>query len=454
MRRLSKTVSDIRLNYDVVVVGSGYGGGVAASRLARCGKRVCVLERGKEFAIGNFPDRPLEAQREFQVTTGSRHIGSPLGLYDLRMGEDIHVFVGCGLGGTSLINANVSIKADPRVWKDPVWPETLAGDADLAVGEARAERMLKPVPYPNRTPLPKLLALEKSAQAMGQTADRVPINVTFGEGLNHAGVFQPPCTLCGDCCSGCNVGAKTTVQMTYLPDAANHGADIFTGTLVRSLRKERGKWRIFFELMGHEREKFGTPEQSITADIVVLAAGTLGSTEILLRSQTTGLRLSEQLGQNFTGNGDVLAFGYNNDQPINGIGFGHPPQVDIGPVGPCITGVIDCRETSRLEDGFIIEEGSIPSGLAPLLPPLMVGGSVIFGDDTDFGFVDEAQEAGRGLQSLFLGAYKGAVNRTQTFLVMAHDDAGGQMRLEEDRLTVKWEGVARLPIFEAIDAKL
>ncbi len=454
MTRLAKSLWEMRLHYDVAVVGSGYGGGVAASRLARCGRRVCVLERGKEFAIGNFPDRPLEAQREFQITASGRHMGSRLGLYDLRLGEDFHIFVGCGLGGTSLINANVSLEADPRVWEDPVWPEELVGDENLAEGGARAWRMLRPTPYPNRTPLAKLLALEKAAAAQGRTVARPPITVTFTEGPNHAGVVQPACTLCGDCCSGCNVGSKNTVQMTYLPDAANHGAEIFTGTLVHSLRKERGKWRIFFEAMGFEREKFGAPEQSITADIVVLAAGTLGSTEILLRSRAGGLRLSELLGQKFTGNGDVLAFGYNNDIPVNGIGFGHPPQVNIDAVGPCITGAIDCRDTDRLEDGLIIEEGSIPSGLAPLLPALFAGGSVVFGDDTDFGLADEANEAAHGMQSLFLGAYKGALNRTQTFLVMSHDGGAGRMELEEDSLVVKWEGVARLPIFETIDQKL
>ena len=454
MRRLSKSISELRLSYDVVVVGSGYGGGVAASRLARCGKKVCVLERGKEFTIGNFPDRPLEAQREFQITSGGNHIGSRLGLYDLRMGDDINVFVGCGLGGTSLINANVSLTLDPRVWEDSAWPAPLVGDAALAVGEERARRMLRPVPYPNETPLPKLLALEKSAEALGKKAERPPINVTFSTGANHAGVVQPACTLCGDCCSGCNVGSKNTVQMTYLPDAVNHGAEIFTGTLVRSVRKERGKWRIFFELLGHDREKFGVAEQSITADIVVLSAGTLGSTEILLRSREEGLPLSEQLGQKFTGNGDVLAFGYNNDVPINGIGFGHPPQVDIDPVGPCISGIIDFRDAARFEDGIIIEEGSIPSGLAPLLPALMAGGSLFFGEDTDFGFADKADETARGLQSLFLGAYKGAANRTQTFLVMSHDSGAGEMRLEEDRLVVKWEGAARQPIFESVNAKL
>ena len=194
---------------------------------------------------------------------------------------------------------------------------------------------------------------------------RPPINVTFERQVNYAGVEQPACTLCGDCCSGCNVGSKNTVQVTYLADAFNHGAEIFTEMRVSHVRPERGRWRVFFEPLGHEREKFAAAEQSITADVVVLAAGTLGSTEILLRSREQGLPVSDQLGERFTGNGDVLAFAYNNDVPVNGIGVGDPPPADTDPVGPCITGLIDLRDTPKLEDGMVIEEGSIPSALAP-----------------------------------------------------------------------------------------
>ncbi len=453
MQRLSRSISDLKLNYDVVVIGSGYGGGVAASRAARSGKRVCLLERGREFALGEFPDRPMEAQREFQISSGSHRLGDERGLYDLRLGSDIHVFVGCGLGGTSLVNANVSLPIDQRIWEDPVWPEALVADPWREEAEARARRMLEPVPYPNHAPLPKYLALEKSGDALGQWAENPPINVTFEKKTNYAGVEQPSCTLCGDCCSGCNVGAKNTTQMNYLPDAVNHGAEIFTSASVKYIARDRSKWRIFFDMLGHDRDVFGVAEQSITADVVILAAGTLGSTEILLRSKEKGLALSERLGTGFTGNGDVLAFGYNNDVPINGIGFGHPPQADIDPVGPCIAGAIDLRGTENLEDGIILEEGSIPSGLAPLLPALMAGAGV-FGEDTDRGLRDELSERGRGLSSFLRGAYQGAVHHTQIFLAMAHDDAGGVMRLEDDRLVVGWPGVSQQPVFQKIYDKL
>ncbi|CAN1724368.1 cholesterol oxidase [Hyphomicrobium sp. 1Nfss2.1] len=454
MRRLSKSVAELKLRYDVVVVGSGYGGGVAASRLARAGKKVAVLERGQEFAIGDFPDRMVEAQEQFQVSRdGKRISGSPTGLYDLRLGKDIHVFVGCGLGGGSLVNANVSLPPDPRVWDDPVWPPELAADQTRQEGFSRATEVLRPVPYEGPD-LAKLKALGVSGNALRRDVVRPPINVTLKKQVNYAGVEQPACTLCGDCCSGCNVGAKNTVQVTYLADAFHHGAEIFTEMRVTHVRQERGRWRVFFEPLGHEREKFAAADQSITAEVVVLAAGTLGSTEILLRSRAEGLAVSDQLGERFTGNGDVLAFAFNNDVPVNGVGVGSPPVVDTDPVGPCISGLIDLRDTAKLEDGMVIEEGSLPSALAPILPALFTFGADKFGEDTDRGVLDFLAERARRRQSLLLGAYQGAVNRTQTYLVMSHDDGKGRIALDEQRLKLSWPKVSQQAVFERVDRNL
>ena len=458
MRRLSRPVADMKLHYDAVVVGSGYGGGVSASRLARMGLKVAVLERGREISIGDFPDRMHEARAEFQVSGGGRRLGPETGLYDLRLGKDIHVFIGCGLGGGSLVNANVSLPPDPRVWDDPVWPRGLIGDPSRQEGFTRARNMLRPLPYPNTIPLPKLKALETAGRSLGHAAERPPINVTFERQVNHAGVEQPACTLCGDCCAGCNVGAKNTVQVTYLADAWHHGAEIFCSLRVDHLRRDRTSWRVMVEPLGLDRDKLGAGLQSISADIVVLAAGTLGSTEILLRSRQHGLAVSDRLGERFTGNGDVLAFAYNNDVEINGIGFGHPPQADPGPVGPCITGIIDMRATGDAHADFercmVIEEGSIPSGIAPILPLMLSAGAVAFGDDTDGGFADEASEAARTQQSLVFGAYHGAVHNTQTFLVMSHDDAKGRMTLDGDKLAISWPGVAGQPVFDEVSRRL
>ena len=99
MARLSLSIEHIKSHYPVVVVGSGYGGGIAASRLSRAGQQVCVLERGKEFQAGDFPDTLLEGRSELQTDKPEGHKGSRTALYDLRINKDINILVGCGLGG-------------------------------------------------------------------------------------------------------------------------------------------------------------------------------------------------------------------------------------------------------------------------------------------------------------------------------------------------------------------
>ena len=351
MQRLSSSPAEIRPRYDVVVIGSGYGGGIAASRLARAGRNVCVLERGREFLPGEFPETLPRAAVEVQASLPHAHVGNPSGLFDFLVDDDINVLRGCGLGGTSLINANVAIRPDHRVFEDPVWPAALRADVDtrLMRGYRRASEMLRPTPYPATSPpLAKLNTLERSAKRLGETFRRVDLNVTFDDlsAGNHVGVPQNACTSCGDCVSGCNQAAKNTTAMNYLPDAQNHGAQIFCGVLVRRIEKNAAGLVVYYVLLGAARERFDGPELFVEADVVVLGAGALGSTEILLRSANHGLSISEQVGRRFGGNGDVLGFSYNGKEPVNGIGLGHRKPRDHEPVGPCIAGVIDARGQS------------------------------------------------------------------------------------------------------------
>lgn len=459
MRRLSRPLSTLRPHYDAVVVGSGYGGGVAASRLTRMGFAVAILERGLEFLPGEFPDTPAKALAEFQIggVDLGQH-GATTALFDLHINRDINVLVGCGLGGTSLINANVSVRADPRVFDDPRWPAGFA-DGDLATGYDRAQAMLSPVPYPIGEQRPnKLKALEAAASALGATCVRPPINVTFTERVNDAGVCQPACRLCGDCCSGCNVGAKNTTAMNYLPDAVAGGAEVFCGVRVRSVERGAGGWRVAYVPAGLDRELFTDEECSVSARIVVLAGGALGSTEILLRSRDRGLSLSSKLGTGFTGNGDVLAFGYNNDVRIDGVGVGataaaySPAQSEHGPVGPTITGLIDLRDTASLDDGLVIEEGAIPGGLGAFLPQAMALAAAAFGRESDA--ADRLGEISRETDSLIFGPYRGAINHTQTFLIMGHDGSDGKIRLNGERLAIDWPGIGQRPIFDRIAERI
>ena len=470
MARLASPIETIKQHYTVVVIGSGYGAAIAASRLARAGQQVCILERGREFQPGDYPNRTPQALAEMQShTPDCPQIGSRTGLYDFHISPDINVFVGCGLGGTSLVNANVALRAEPRVFDSPRWPRELrnakpsdpAAEMDHATpledAYAHTEEMLKPSPYPQTSPaIPKLGALQQSGQFLGQKFYRPPLNVNFTvEGLNHVGVEQHKCSDCGDCVTGCNDAAKNTLIMNYLPDSVNHGAEIFTEVSVRWIERKNNQWVIQCEVLGVGREKFKAPTLAISADVVVLGAGTLGSTEILLRSAQHGLALSSQLGERFTGNGDVLAFGYNTGQVINGTGWGHLPAGEVPPVGPCITGIIDMRHQPVLTDGMVAEEGSIPGALGALLPGAFAAAADVAGSLEPVATAELIEEKARELLTNFDGPYQGAVQRTQTYLVMTHDNASGRMTLDaHDNLKVDWPGVGNQPIFQKVNDRL
>ena len=188
MKKLSKPLSDLKSHYDFVVIGSGYGGSIAASRMSRLGKSVCLFEKGKEFLPGQFPDTLAEAAKEMTLNTG-KESKERNGLYEFTLGDGISVLKGCGLGGTSLINANVSIKPDPRVMDQPEWPSAIRNDlASFYEGLDKAWEMLKPNPYPeNQNGYPvlnKTQAMRKSADRMAEEFRLLDINVTFKNKIN------------------------------------------------------------------------------------------------------------------------------------------------------------------------------------------------------------------------------------------------------------------------------
>jgi cholesterol oxidase len=471
MSRLSSPIAHIKANYDVVVVGSGYGGAVAASRLCRArtseGNRlsVCVLERGREYLPGDYPDTAAKAFAETQIDTPGRHYRSRAALYDFRVNNEINVFLGCGLGGTSLINANVALWPEAGVFEDPRWPAGLRNDVydGLLDGYTRATEMLDPTPYPTPPRAPRVLKLEalrdSSVELLrrygGWRFTRPPLNVEFSGGTNKAGVPHRACTLCGDCVSGCNYGAKSTLATTYLPDAKAHGAEIFTQVSVRHVEARGGRWLVRYELLDTGRERFTSPPMTVTADFVVLAGGTLGSTEVLLRSRRdSNLCLSDQLGQGFSGNGDVLSLAYNSDRPVNAVGTGRRSPMIDDPVGPCITSMIDMRGQTPLEDGMVIQEGSIPGALAGLLPVVLGSAVVLFGSGSDVGVAPSMRAEGRNLLKYFRGSRHGAVRSTQIFLVVAHDGGGGSMHLLDDRLRIAWPGLSHDPTLARIAPRL
>lgn len=459
MERLSRPVTELQRNsFEVVIIGSGYGGSIAASRMARAGKSVCLLERGREIHPGEYPKSKRHALKEMQVDTQKAHLGSSTALYDFRVNDDVHVFIGCGLGGTSLVNAGVSLRAEPRVFLDPRWPEELRNDAAglFQLDYVRAEQMLQPQAYPKERPdLKKLEALKRSATALSAQFYRPSINVTFADRINAAGVLQYRCSDCGDCVSGCNVGAKNTTLMNYLPDAKHHGAEIYTEAKVTHIRQRGQKWIVYLEPQCGGEKTFNAPEHFVLADVVILGCGTLGSTEILLRSRVKGLSVSKMLGVRFTGNGDALGIGYNTDTRIQGIGLGHRHVTKRKRVGPTITGIIDLRDPKQaLENGIVIEEGTIPGALAKFIGWLLPLLALFFGHETRRSRGELFRQTRRALRSVFRGPYTGAVRNTQTYLVMSHDKDGGRMFLDNDRIRIRWPHVGEDWNFEQIDETL
>jgi cholesterol oxidase len=424
----------MRPAYDVVVVGSGYGGGVAASRLARAGQSVCVIEKGKEFLTGEFPSRLPELRRELQLNGSKMRSGSRTGLFDFRLGADIHVLVGCGLGGGSLINAAVALKPDSRVFADPVWPDEVTKDGLLELGFGRAASMLRPERYGRTSELAKYRALEAASNGFGKPPVAAPVVVSFEDTVNPAGVAQPACTLCGDCCSGCNVGAKNTIAVTYLPDAKAYGADIFTELAVSHVAKGEGGWRVYF---APSDAKDASPS-FVDAKTVVLAGGTLGSTEILLRSRERGLGLSDRLGEGFSANGDIIAFAFGGRERVNGVGVGHPPKFVGDAIGACVAGQIELPDANHLDRSMIIQEGVLPSALAPLLPVFFIAGGRLLG----------------AAQSLIKGVYQGPLAHLHTFFVVSHDEAKGRISLDNGSAQVHWPHVADQPVYARVDQAL
>ncbi len=428
----------LRSSYDAIVVGTGYGGGAAACRLARAGLDIAVIERGREFLPGDFPETALSAATELRLQFGRRRIGRATGLFDFRASEDVVALVGCGVGGTSLINANVSLEPMPEVFDDPRWPAALrrpGGDDGLRAGYAAATAMLRPTRYPEErlaAPLPKLEALRRAA-GPETPVELVPINVTFDQTTHSTGVHQPACTGCGDCVSGCNVGAKNTTDRTYIADAVAHGAHLVAEASVVRVERAGARWRVVVVATGTTG-----PEVSCEADTVVLAAGSLGSTEILARSADAGLDVSSTLGTSVSGNGDFLGYAYDGADQVRGVGRGFRVAADE-PVGPCITGAFSTMARTPLgqDTKVLFEEGALPKPLARLAPLSLWALSTRNSSRR----TRDKRRRWRRFGSIFGGPYRGPVDRTMVFLGMGFDGDSGDVDVApnpRDRALIRW----------------
>ena len=370
---------------DVVVVGSGFGGSVTAFRLAQAGQSVVVLERGNAYPPNSFPRTPAQMSRAFWNPAAGLY-----GMFDVWRFSGCDSVVSSGLGGGSLIYANVLLRKDEHwfVKDDPLphggyesWPVTRA---DLDPHYDEVERMLGATRYPLDAPgyaaTHKAHAMRDAAAELGLSCQLPPLAVTFspepgaapGLGLpivdpgygNLHGRPRSTCRLCGECNIGCNIGAKNSLDHNYLSAAKHHGADLRTGHEVRAIRpKPGGGYEV--DYVRHDQQDdeatsdtSALPLRIITCDRLVLAAGTFGTTYLLLRNRHHFRGLSAALGTRFSSNGDVLSFlvnakNHNRSRPLEA---SH---------GPVITSAIRLSdehdgpgETGR---GAYLEDGGYPA---------------------------------------------------------------------------------------------
>ncbi len=316
---------------DAVVVGSGFGGSVAAYRLAEAGRSVVVLERGRDYPPGSFARTPAEMSRAFWDPSEGLY-----GLFDVWGFRGFDSVVSSGLGGGSLIYANVLMRKDEKwfVEEDPLpgggfesWP---VSRADLDPHYDAVEKMLGGRPYPLDHPAfsstPKAHAMHDAAAELGLDWQLPRLGVSFapapgadpGIGLrvkepkfgNVHGLERLTCRLCGECNIGCNDGAKNSLDHTYLSAARHHGADLRTLHEVKVIRpRPEGGYEVgFVQHDTLEKKSRKRPVSTITCDRLVLAAGTFGTSYLLLRDRERFPGISPALGTRFSGNGDLLTF--------------------------------------------------------------------------------------------------------------------------------------------------
>jgi cholesterol oxidase len=289
-------------DHDVVVVGSGFGGSVAALRLAEKGYRVLVLEAGRRFADDEFARTSWDLRRWLWAP----RLGC-YGIQRIHRLPDVTILAGAGVGGGSLVYANTLYRPDDAFYDDPQWRDVADWRAELAPAFELASRMLGVTQNPSTTPSDVAMKAVADQMGVGHTFALTPVGVFFGDRpgatvpdpyFGGAGPPRAGCIECGECMTGCRHGAKNTLVKNYLYLAERLGVQVRPLTTVTGLRQRRdGGWDV--ETVRTGAWAAARTRRTVTASQVVLAAGAYGTQRLLHRMRDTGRlpHLSPRLGE-------------------------------------------------------------------------------------------------------------------------------------------------------------
>nr|WP_221378849.1 GMC family oxidoreductase [Actinoplanes polyasparticus] len=286
-------------DYDVVIVGSGFGGSVSALRLAEKGYRVGVLEAGRRFTRDTLPKTSWDLRNFLWAPRlGLR------GIQRITLLKDLVVLSAAGVGGGSLVYANTLYRPPATFFADRHWAGITDWAEELTPFYDQASRMLGVTEQPTLTPSDLVIRQVADEMGAGASFRRTPVGVFFGEAgrtvpdpfFGGAGPARTGCTECGNCMIGCKIGAKNTLDVNYLHLAERAGAVVHPSTEVSSLRPGPSGWVV------------SSSGGDFTAREVILAAGALGTQRLLHTMRDTGVlpALSPRLGALTRTNSEAL----------------------------------------------------------------------------------------------------------------------------------------------------
>lgn len=295
---------------DVVIVGSGFGGSVAALRLSEKGYRVRVFEAGRRFEDQDFAKTSWDVRRYLWAP----RIGC-FGVQRIHRLPHVMILAGAGVGGGSLNYANTLYEPPPSFFTDRNWPAGIDWHAALAPHYATAKRMLGVVErYPHTGPVERIMAGAAEDLGVSDTFRHAPVGVFLGTPgvrvpdpfFDGEGPDRTGCTLCGNCMTGCRVGAKNTLMKNYLALAERRGARIDAMRTVVEVRQDaRGGYLVTTERSGAWLRR---DRRTVRAEQVVLAAGTWGTQQLLHRMRASAAlpRISDAVGRLTRTNSEAL----------------------------------------------------------------------------------------------------------------------------------------------------